>query len=85
MLCAKPPGLVVVRSTIRYPLGLIWQRIQMLQKLFTRNIPMNWSTVVHYVKIRFLKINDSVTGFIPYARVADVPLVRYSPIKHLSS
>src|SRR5436190_291874 len=70
---AESPVFLIVGSPIRNP---IWMRGQTEQVLFQsgeRHPAVNRHTVVDHVKIRFLKINDTLAGGALHISVVNVP------------
>ena len=59
------------------------QTEQVLFQSGERHPAVNRHTVVDHVKIRFLKINDTLAGGALHISVVNVPFLWNSPIEHL--
>src|SRR5262245_51723796 len=76
---------MIVRSSIRNPLWMLGKGKQMVPEFHKRDFFLDRNTIVDNVKVRFLKINNSVASHVLDKGIPDVPFFRHCPVKNLSS
>ena len=78
----KSPIFLVVRRSIRNPIGVLGESEQVRLQFTQRHRCVHRSTVIQYVQVALLEVYDSLAGTILYICVPDIPFLGHGPVEH---